>query len=261
MQLNWNCTLQLQSSCCRSSIKHASAVRVCLVSKTCSTGNVKINNRFHSPFFNPSQVFAESLVVISTAGHMASTSSEDSCSSSKTGKSHLPLTSSRAGQNASVWMKLRFVPTSIFVILAFAHVGYGDWEECELLEPSTTIIFHAAPRLRPKIKGLHTLCNYLCMILNWMRDVRPFSLSEKIAAQTSSEDRIKEVQASCHFEHFSQELMAAFIVTVLGKIDSQCHAFKPWIARNNVPMCQCALFLPFPAHLEAPPWPTLLHVS
>lgn len=51
VQLNWNCTLQLQSSCCRSSIKHASAVRVCLVSKTCSTGNVKINNRFHSPFF------------------------------------------------------------------------------------------------------------------------------------------------------------------------------------------------------------------
>ena len=51
VQLNWNCTLQLQSSCCRSSIKHASAVRVCLVSKSCSTGNVKINNRFHSPFF------------------------------------------------------------------------------------------------------------------------------------------------------------------------------------------------------------------
>jgi len=84
---------------------------------------------------------------------------------------------------------------------------------------------------------------------------------KKIAAQTSSEDRIKEVQGLLPFWALLTGADGSIHCDSVGQNWQPVHAFKPWIARNNVPMCQCALFLPFPAHLEAPPWPTLLHVS
>ena len=84
---------------------------------------------------------------------------------------------------------------------------------------------------------------------------------KKIAAQTSSEDRIKEVQGLLPFWALLTGADGSIHCDSVGQNWQPVHAFKPWIARNNVPMCQCALFLPFLAHLEAPPWPTLLHVS
>ena len=182
---------------------------------------------------------------------MASTSSEDSCSSSKTARA---ICHWRAREQAKTHAlnETSLRSNDISVILAFAHVGYGGCDECELWEPSTTAIFHATPRLRPEIEGLHTL-SVITSIWSYTEcevDVSPFSLSllksEKDCKRLrlpASMDRIKEVQGLLPFWALLTGADGSIHCDSVGQNWQPVHAFKPWSAvQNNVPMCTVLAF-------------------